>query len=807
MTNIFVRILFVLIIINTGVKHVLSQESGNKYIINDVVVNSSEKIDPDYFNSELFRLALFDEINNLRLKKGNENFFIRELFNDAANAHAKYLAQENIITLAQKDKIKRTTSDRLIFYGGSKNGVELVTKSVISKRGKYYSYKKIAEDIAFKWFVTKKTLKLINNPKYSFIGIGSALDEIGNNIYVSAVFGNYISFNNGAERRNELKVPYTDNKFGLKPYNESECKKCKRFNNIEELQKGLYIENNKIYFKYNNLKLLKKLLRNPKDAIAVDIVQKTQYPCKGENIIDYNLFNKGVLLKRIYAPKLFKKNLIEGKKIKTIKVYIDDFPFEIKGDYELNLIIIKNKHFCKNISQTFIYSGNSDFSKNIELLADTIEINSDFNYRPIADSAVLHFRIPFEKKKFTYKTADIKPFLKSLNEPDFIINELSISAFSSIEGTKEENKILRQKRAESIVKAIKKLQKEDIISDIITGDSWEQFKNDVYRTEFDKLATMSLDDARKYINRINISRKLENILSKHRYAQIDMKVIYDVEGNKEESFVINQFNKAINENDLPLALSIQKYIFKKILNNKYSDDAVFNQNIPEETNFAGLLMNKLWLEIYIEQADIEDYWQKIEKLKNLEPTNNYILFNYLLCEILFNEIGDERKISDLQNLINELYLSSFSIKTIDALNVKYQLKIIKSLKETNPDSKIITESLRRLKKIINIKGENMENSLKLAYLFIDHKDYEYAIRLIEPFVERHNVSEELLFTYISLCSFSQHRTFSDRFVRILQKAKELNQERYCELFDGSKFSFQVFENPNVKKIYCESCKH
>jgi hypothetical protein len=39
----------------------------------------------------------------------------------------------------------------------------------------------------------------------------------------------------------------------------------------------------------------------------------------------------------------------------------------------------------------------------------------------------------------------------------------------------------------------------------------------------------------------------------------------------------------------------------------------------------------------------------------------------------------------------------------------------------------------------------------------------------------------------------------------LNRGRELNPKRYCELFDGNYFSLRVFENQNVKEEYCKYC--
>ena len=63
----------------------------------------------------------------------------------------------------------------------------------------------------------------------------------------------------------------------------------------------------------------------------------------------------------------------------------------------------------------------------------------------------------------------------------------------------------------------------------------------------------------------NLYEELEPILSKHRYAEIYMNVTYDIAGNKEQPFVLAMFNGAVKQKQLEKALSIQKYIFKKVV--------------------------------------------------------------------------------------------------------------------------------------------------------------------------------------------------------------------------------------------------
>ena len=50
-------------------------------------------------------------------------------------------------------------------------------------------------------------------------------------------------------------------------------------------------------------------------------------------------------------------------------------------------------------------------------------------FEPKNESSIINFSIPFEKNKSDYKQEDVQPFIKALNEPDFIIDGLFIYAY------------------------------------------------------------------------------------------------------------------------------------------------------------------------------------------------------------------------------------------------------------------------------------------------------------------------------------------------------------------------------------------
>ena len=95
-----------------------------------------------------------------------------------------------------------------------------------------------------------------------------------------------------------------------------------------------------------------------KDGIAIDIIVKSQYPCNESNILNHDFVNKGLLFRPIYKNGLIRRNKIKAKRDNNLKLklpklyYVQDFVGSrtLKDPYEINLLIIQNKHVCKVIS-------------------------------------------------------------------------------------------------------------------------------------------------------------------------------------------------------------------------------------------------------------------------------------------------------------------------------------------------------------------------------------------------------------------------------------------------------------------------
>ncbi len=763
----------------------------------------------DNFNIDDLPRILVRELNKFRLQNGLDTFEVNQVLVDAAAIDAKSFAKNGA---AKVDQAK--AQKNLIKAGGTKKGEELAMLAPVSKGRDNYKTADVAKVVWVRWQNNKKDKEILLKPQYMIIGVKCEMQKDGKKVAVTAVFGGYDSFNTGAKKKKELAVPFNTKSKKLQAPNSKVCKNCEKWKNFDVLQKGLKVENGKIYLEYANLKDLKRLLKKTKDGLAVDVVQRAQYDNADYNIVDNNLQNKGVMGKVISKDQIFSKNLIKPDpkakkkvKINKLKVEMGKFNKKITGPYELNLIVVQDGHVCKTVTRSYLESGEQESNTPIGIIPADSTVGLKPPFEPRSESSILNFTIPFEKNKSEFKPEDIEPFIKALNEPDFVIDGLYIYAYSSIEGDATANAKLQRKRAESVTKVLQGMQQNKITPVIETRDSWNLFEMEMEDGKYDELVKMGKAKAIKKINSdAALLSELEPTLSKQRFAQIVMDVTYDVSGSKEQRFTTVSFDRAVKANKMAQAYKIMEYASTQRIAKKYTDDVLDNMPIPETPQFINLLNNKVYFN-YLGNNSIadEDDYEELKKLEKIDPTNDVVRYNRIFCAIkLDSTTGSKEYQGKMQQEIDALYKTKIKKKLVDGLNIEWQFKIMESLDTVENAEAQIEACITKIKTFYDIKDATWQNALKLAYVFTRGKDFKYSSTILEPFLNVKGVSEDLIFSYISIASHLPEKFYSRTFSDALHKAKEINPDRYCKLFGEPYMSFQVLENPNAKKDYREA---
>lgn len=768
--------------------------------------NKKEKPKSD-FDFELLNKLVLTGLNKFRADNGLDTMDTQELLVKAAGINSAKMAKDQ---KADGKEVSYLAAKDLKKSGGSGKGEEIVIVTPIGKGKTPAKPDDVAKIILAKWTASKKERDVILKPGNTYIGISAAPDEGEKRAYLSAVFGNYQSFNEGVKHKNELKVPFNTKSKKLKDPDPRKCKNCEKFKDAEALQAGLIVEKGKVYLTYNNIKMLKRLLKKSSDGLAVDIIQKDQYSKEDYNIMDNGVRNKGVMLKVVKKDKLFAKNLIKpenpkkkNQKVNKLKVEMGTFPPMIKGPYEMNLLIVQDGFVCKTVLRSYTEYVDQESNTPVEMLLMP-ETNEAIQppFEPRSESSLLTFTIPFEKNKFEFKKEDVQPFIDALQEPDFIIDGLYIYAYSSIEGDSMANSKLQRKRAESVVKVLQQGQQNKINPTIMTNDSWGLFVLEMEDGKYDHLTKMTKGEAIKTINKTKgLTEELEPFLAKERFAQIVMDVTYDISGSKEEKFSVVQFNRAVKGGNMRQAYRIMDYIAHKVQDKKYAEESLEKMQIPNESKFLGLLMNKIYYQYLLNGKVVHDEeYNGVMELLKMDAGNPIIQYNSLFCKIQYDStIGDKTAQAEMQLKIDDLYKTTLQKKIIDGLNIEWQFKIMDAIDTLEGAEAQREACIDKIKSFYDFKNATWQNAVKLAYAFARAKDFKFAANILEPYLGQKQ--DKVLYAYVSIASHVPEKFFSHKFSNALNEIKTKNKDKYCKLFGEPFMSFQVLDNPAIKKEY------
>ena len=99
--------------------------------------------------------------------------------------------------------------------------------------------------------------------------------------------------------------------------------------------------------------------------------------------------------------------------------------------------------------------------------------------------------------------------------------------------------------------------------------------------------------------------------------------------------------------------------------------------------------------------------------------------------------------------------------------------------------------------------DSWKNAFKLASYFNKRHDYMYSLSLMNPFLDDPTISEDFIFSYVSLAAHREETYMGGLFTKAVQLAAEKNPVRLCGLVD--KLPTCILENEDAKKIICKAC--
>ena len=599
------------------------------------------------------------------------------------------------------------------------------------------------------------------------------------------------------------------------PKSESErnraCRNC--FSAFQQKPKEVNFtiknDNGNLYFHTNDKSWFNSLFKSDTDGIAIDVVSKDMYDCTIETIKTDQI--RGELLRPVYASRL--KSGLKSIGENSYRVLVGKLPDNLKNkELEYNMLFLGNKTLCRyqiiydikaykwDLLDMGMYLDSISFKN--EKVADIEDESFQIKYK------TLRFKIPFEKNKTQYSSADIKPVYDSLNLTNFNIKTINIKAYSSIEGGLERNIELQQERANSIAKAIQSYQKPNIKTTISSSENWVEFLNDIEGTKHENLKALSKSELKSKLVGA-FSQDMEPYLKNHRKAiitlELERKDIYKAKSTTE---LVGLFNSSIKDGKLDEAAQIQNSIFEKLKNKEVSPNILKNMEIPAQLKFIDFLNNNSAIKYQLDQKQLIIVRNELEALKKLEAKNPKVRYNLVALKFLIWRHNIEPVNDD--TFKSEIYaLKSFGIdqQLIDRMMINYH--IIKSEKYMRErDYKNKDKSVNYITNAYKKVSLSDFDYFSLAQYLVYYANTDKAAELLTKKARSIDVDEDLLFYYLNLTLTDNELTKTDAYRAIMLNAINLNSKRYCKIFNAVEnggVTFQLLANDYLRRSYCESC--
>ncbi|MEM9142974.1 MAG: hypothetical protein AAGA86_08310 [Bacteroidota bacterium] len=610
---------------------------------------------------------------------------------------------------------------------------------------------------------------------------------------------------------------YAQEDYGIKTpdtqiFEQMDC--CGRFatiwrNRSKEISMGVRQEKDrKLYLYLNNKEWFLNLFKNPKDGLAVDVVTKDMFDC------DLAVLPKeirGHVLKPLYTQDILPN--VEQVQKGYYRLLVGTLPKTYHHkELEFNMLLINNNYLC-NYYTTFSLQ-----SFNFELLDTGLYLDS-IQYRPkewdkgfkegtLRSEKVLRFQIPFKKNVNTFSAQDIKPLYDSLQLTDYDIKRIEITAYSSIEGSIEANAALQKQRANSIINALQTFQKPTIQTVVTTSENWVDFLNDIKGTPHDSLRFLSKSAIRQKLTEPGFS-DMEYYLQHHRKALVNLyldKVDAFTELSGEQ--LLQEFNTALLADELGKAEEIQYTLFRRMRNTEIDPNLLRQMEIPKQRRFVEFFNANSAFRYQMNQQDMFSTYYELQRLDSLMPNNKKVVYNLTALKLRMNhalrlmpdkaqllkQIAQLRQL-DLDEGLRQRLLVNLHIITAELL-----------MREGDYDGK--DESVAFILQAYTKIPLSDRDYLSLAQFVTYYYDRETAITLLRDKVNDIAVDKRLLFYYLNLTLIDETYTNDPDYRTIMLNAINLDQERFCGIFDSSEeggVTFQLLKNAYLRDTYCENC--
>jgi hypothetical protein len=708
----------------------------------------------------------------------------------------------------------KTLNMRLKKYGLATQGTELLLKAKAYAGDSDYSYYDVCLALIQPLLKNLKTAEILLNSSYTCVGIGLKPDNNLRNMYGSLILGNDRIFQTYQTTPSDKNLPYTKGRAGISPYNAQVCARCSKDISMEILSSCFTVKGDDVIFSCDDYRAIRKMIGKEGDEIVLDFVQHKQYDCEHATIVDNSKPFRGTVTKSFTFAKILESNEIADKKSSKLIATVCKIPETIdpNADYDINVIVLKEgKYACRTIIKKNIECKHAEFETKINFLPDFQTEKPAGAYIPSEEEVIRSIDLPMKPKKTTYTYADFEPQMKAMKLPAYTVTKVEIIAHTSLDNAKNATymKALEMQGKSAAAAFAKRFPSAKIES--CTDDGWSDFKKDLlYSAEYYYLILEPKEQVIEKLtkNKNQVARELDTFLTKHHYMRAVIHFSLNVNTPENAlNVALYKFNESVRrKKQFPLAIAIQKYLMDHVEKQKYETQILAGMQVPDLASRQTFLLNECYLKYLVQPKMTESIAADMKKIYDYNPANPAAQYNMNVISLYQTTIMAENEIAKLQAAVDKLYsINTLPKKKIDLLNLEWQLKFINYL-TTHPSStqpQLLTNIYAKIKTLTGDKLSSWQTAYKLASYYIKNYDYMFALDLMTPFLSDESISEDFLFSYVSLAAHRPETYLGALFTKSVNMAIAKNPTRLCALFD--KLPVTIFDNAEVKKMVCKNC--
>jgi hypothetical protein len=727
-------------------------------------------------------------INKLRIEKQLKPLAFDHTLEQAAVVHSEFMALNHVLQHEEVDPKKLSPKARVNFYGG--RDFEIVGENVIQSSPQTLPLSKesissLAKELFEAWRKSPGHYANMINKNYEFGDLAFVIDNTNNVVYATHVFGK-----KGTVIPNQL----SKNGFGLKLADPKCVDKFEGYINlVYDLGNDVSLRNGEVWLEVSDKSTFNTIFSNPKDGLAVDLIDRDQIRCGRENQLDMSSVYDGVLLRPIFRDELKKGNEAESDYRFVVK--LGDVPAEMQHKkLKPSVLLIKDGEVCMYL---FEVCQERDQYKLVPAKPKLLDPpNVDLASHGIVKSITLDY--DFAPKDSVPKSY---PDLSSLGKK---VHSVYIQSYSSVDGDSLSNAYYHYMRAKKIKEHIQsKLHLKESLIQMDCQENWELMDYQMRYYLLDDLLAMKQKDIRfKYKDHPEIG--WQKLFSKQRRSCATI--------NFEADLASNTPLNVLAETNLRTALISKNWdLANKSMAVLYENGKVpvflfeipfydLLKDTPELTqNVAALFTllsepNRQEVNLFLMAC-----LKRTSTLTNDARENLLILYSLISFEKLKVWDLPAQQLAKIIEPKKVLAMTQNRIFSPEAM-VNMHLTFINYFGQIN-DSKNISKSFDYIADYFGKKVLSMEDNAQLVRFFNNWSMYHLTISRLKPLFMEKKLNKEALFILAKACTL--YKKGSDAaFTLEVMKATTIYKKEFCGWLNAS---FQLQREDEIKKLYCKTC--